>query len=39
MDIIPSWLVSLKWEMRTKNANDSNFLKEMTHPTLKCRQY
>lgn len=26
MDIIPKWLVSLKWEMRTKNAKDADFL-------------
>lgn len=26
MDIIPKWLVSLKWEMRTKNAKDADFM-------------
>lgn len=26
MDIIPKWLVSLKWEMRTKNAKDVDFM-------------
>ncbi|CAD8187595.1 unnamed protein product [Paramecium pentaurelia] len=39
MDIIPSWLVQLRWEMRTKNAKDPDFLEKMTHPVEKCRTY
>ena len=39
VDIIPTWLVSLKWEMKTKNAADSDFKEYMAHPKEKCRKY
>lgn len=39
MDIIPTWLVKMQWDMKTCPAADPNFMRIMEHPEEKCRKY